>query len=360
VTKPALQPQNIRRILVVKRSSLGDIVHFTPCLRALRRWSPHAQITMVVDRAFADVVRQDPNLDGLVEVGFSSSGWSAGMRSLWPTLGRHSRPGFDLAIDFQGKPNSAWYVYVSRARWKVGRGRWRPGWDCVVYPDLKRHAVHVCAEIAGAAGVPVADLDPQVHLSAEADAALVKRLTDAGLPSRGFLLINPFTRWPSKEWPRERYARLMRMLVRDTQLPIVVSGGRDRRNQAAHLMSLLDPGEAISLVGQLSLAEAMCLYGRAAVMVTGDSGPMHIAAALGTKLVALFGPTLPEQTGPWGSGHRVIQRKRPSSHHAYVRDRGGMYIRAIEVSAVYGATMAALGESVSSRAMGHGPCSGRE
>jgi len=349
VTKVAIQPEDIQRILVVKRSSLGDIVHFTPCLRALRAWAPRAQIIMVVDRCFADVVREDPHVDGLVEVGGSSGTWLARLRSLWPSLDRYRQPRFDLAIDFQGKPNSALYVYLSRARYQAGRGTVRPGWDCVVHPDVKRHAVHVCAEIAAAVGVPVIDLDPHVYLAPEADAALAGRLASTGLPPDGFLLINPFTRWHSKEWPRDRYARLVHMLVRDTQLPVVITGGRDRRKESRQLMSLLDPGAAISLVGQLSLAEAMCLFGRAAVMVTGDSGPMHIAAALGTKLVALFGPTLPERTGPWGAGHRVIQKRRPVSHHAYARDRAGTHIRAIEIEPVYQAVMDALDEWTTSR-----------
>jgi ADP-heptose:LPS heptosyltransferase len=341
----ALEPERIRHILVVKLSSLGDIVHVTPCLRALRQWFTRARITMAVDRCFAGLVRHDPHLDGLIEAAPTAQGWAARTFATLRSLAPHARGRFDLAIDFQGVRRSALYVYLSRAAIQAGRGGLRPGWDAVVRPDLTRHAVEVCADIARALAIPMVDLDPVIHLSREADAQLGQLLQTAGLPPQGFLLINPFSRWRSKEWPLDRYARLVQRLQHDAPLPVVISGSRDRQPAAARLERLLGPGRAVSLVGKLSLEQAVCLYRRAGVLVTGDSGPMHVAAALGTKLVALFGPTLPERTGPWGRGHRILQMMRPDSHYAYRTDWAGEYISAIDVDSVYQTVRKALEET---------------
>ena len=99
---------------------------------------------------------------------------------------------------------------------------------------------------------------------------------------------------------------------------------------------------AISLAGRLTLAEALCLFRRARLMISCDSGPMHAAAALGTPVVALFGPTLPERTGPWGSEHVVLQAERPPEHHAYRSDDARRYISALTVDAMMAGVQRAL------------------
>ncbi len=342
----SIHPERIRRILVVKLSSLGDIVHGTPCLRALRTRFPRAHITMAVDRCHAAVVRWNPHLDAVIETDPAAHGWVRRTRAAIQSLRPHRQPRFDLALDLQGVRRSALQVYLSGARWMGGRGGWRPGWDRVVRPDLRKHAVQVCADILEALGVPVATLAPEVFCSPQADQRLERLLQEADFPTRGFVLLNPFSRWRSKEWPLDRYAQLAHRLRDDWPTAIVVSGTQDRQGEAGHLLRLLEPSPALSLVGQLTLDEAICLYQRAGLMVTGDSGPMHIAAALHTPLVALFGPTLPERTGPWGNEHQLVQRKRPRHHHAYRYDLQGEHIRAIDVETAYRAVTAVLDSHV--------------
>jgi ADP-heptose:LPS heptosyltransferase len=339
-----VEPEQVRRILVVKLSSLGDIVHVTPCVRALRHRFPHAHIVMAIDQCFADVVRCNPHLDGLIESDPRCSGWLARLLQTRHALSRHTRPRFDLAIDFQGVRRSALYVYLSHARLQGGRGGWRPGWNVVCAPRAGQHAVTVCADIAQALDIPVENLSPEVFLSEEADATVHTLLTSMDVPAKDFLLVNPFSRWRSKEWPLSRYADLIRRITHEWTLPVVLSGSRDRCGQAEQLYRLIGSRRVVSLVGRLTLAQALCLYQRAGVMVTGDSGPMHVAAALGTKLIALFGPTLPECTGPWGEGHRIIQERRPPTHHTYLNDDGGEYMRAIEVEVVYNAVAEVLAD----------------
>lgn len=334
-----LDPAEVRSILAVKLSSLGDVVHVTPCLRALRRHFPQARLTLAVDAPFADVVRHNLHLDEIISPAGRPGRWGrlVGIRQVLA-----GRPRFDLAIDFQGNWRSALWVYLSRARVKAGRGTGRPGWAVRVRFDPTMHAVPFCAGILEALGLPVPDLTPEVFPDPAADERVRQLLGRAGLPARGFLLVNPFSRWASKAWPAERYAELITRVRGERPVPVVVTGGPGETGQGRALVGRLLSGAVLDLVGRLSLAESIALFGRAGLMVTGDSGPMHIAAALGTRVVALFGPTLPERTGPWGQLGAVIQARRPRKHRAYRSDSTGKYIRAIPVETVVRAVLSAL------------------
>jgi ADP-heptose:LPS heptosyltransferase len=325
--------QPVERILVVKLSSLGDIVHATPCLRSLRRACPTAEIVLAVEGRFAALVRESPWIDRLIETE-ASSGLLSSLIEARRRLASIGSPRFDLAIDLQGLRRSAAWIYASRARVQTGRGGIRPGWQRVHRPDLSRHAVDVCASVLENAGIAVIDRRPEITVSVAADRELDVLLARRSVAPQGFVLLNPFSRWQAKAWPLDRYAELLGWMRSQCSVSPLIVGGPGEEEQAARLMDLLEAGTAVSLVGQLSLPQALCLYRRARLMVTGDSGPMHAAAALGTKVIALFGPTLPERTGPLGDDHIVLQTKRPPAYDAYRTDRSGEYIRALDVATV--------------------------
>jgi len=335
------------KVLVVKLSSLGDVIHVTPCLQAIRRAFPKAEIVMVIDSRFTPVVRYNPYVDTVIESRPIPSGPFRFLFGMLRELASSQDRPFDVAMDFQGNRRSAAWVYASRGRFKAGRGKRRPGWNLAFVPDLDRHAVVVCAEIARKIGISVDELKPQIFLSDHDDQELLSILETHDLSRDGFILVNPFSRWHSKNWPQERYAELISRLWGDFGLPIIITGGPGEDEQAAELMSLMKPGTATTLAGKLTLGQAFCLYRRALLMITCDSGPMHAAAALGTKVVALFGPTLPERTGPWGEGHQVIQMARPPIHHTYLTDTDQIYMRSIDVQTVYRAVTSSLGTLLS-------------
>jgi ADP-heptose:LPS heptosyltransferase len=333
----------VRRILAVKLSSFGDIVHATPCLRALRVAFPDADVRLAIERRWACALRSLPFVDGLVE---SSSRTRLGpsyflevRRALGSCPGR-----FDLAIDLQGTRRSAAWVYASRARVKAGRGWPRPLWHAAVRPDLSRHAVEVCAEVCRSVAVAVDDLRPELRTS-PADEEPVARFLDAeGIPPAGFVLLNPFSRWDSKGLDVATAAELAARTASLVGERVVVTGGPDDAERAASLARRAG-ARVVSVAGRLALPEALCLLRRARLMISVDSGPMHAAAALGTPVVALFGPTHPERTGPWGTEHVVVQADRPRDHHAYRSDRSRRYIGALTVEAMVAAVERALATS---------------
>jgi ADP-heptose:LPS heptosyltransferase len=319
---------SIRRILIVKLSSLGDVVHATPCLTALRSRFPRASLIWAVERGYADLLRHHPALDGLIEVE-PMRGKLRQLRAIRQTLAGQAR--FDLAVDLQGTLRSAAWVYLSGARYRAGLGGPRPGWQVRLPAPTGKHAVEICAAVLEALDVTVGDLSPRLYCSVRAEAEVGQLLARRGLPSAGFVILNPFSRWRSKEWPPEHWAEVSRVLMAEYRQTVVITGAPDELIRTRGLLGLC-PG--VSLIGELTLGQAMCVYRRARLMITGDSGPMHVAAALGTPLLALFGPTLPERSGPWGQLLAVLQARRPTDHHVYRHDAGGSYIRALEVSTV--------------------------
>lgn len=329
-----------RRILAVKLSSFGDVVHVTPCLRALRRAFPDADIRLAIERRWAGAVRALPYVDGLVEASSRTRVTPSYVlevrRALAATPGR-----FDLAIDFQGTRRSAVWIYASGARVKSGRGWPRPLWRAALRPDLSRHAVEVCADVCRSVAAPVDDLAPELR-TAPADEERVARVLDGeGIPRAGFVLLNPFSRWDSKGLDVATAAQLAVAAARVAGERVVLTGGPDDAVRAAEVVRRAGAC-TVSVAGRLALHEALCLFRRARLMVSCDSGPMHAAAALGTPVVALFGPTHAERTGPWGPEHVVVQAERPPEHHAYRSDPDCRYMRALTIEAMLAAVEDAL------------------
>ncbi len=331
------------RVLVVKLSAMGDVIHATGCLRALRQALPAATLTLAVEERWVPVVSRNPHLDAIVTSSAQSRLGPRYLVEIRRTLRRHGP--YDVAIDLQGNRRSAAWVYLSGAPTKAGRGDRRPGWQAAWQPDPSQHAVLVCAEICRGLGIPVADPAPQVITSARDEARTNRILAEQGLPRSGFVLLNPFSRWKSKSWPVDCLVQVIARLRHLLNVPIVLTGGADDREAAGSVQARLAPDPLPSLVGRMTLGEALCALRRARLVVSVDSGPMHAAAALGVPTVALFGPTHPERTGPWGAGHRVLQARRPPSHHAYRTDPEGAYMAALAPETVSAAVLAALTQS---------------
>ncbi len=328
------------RILAVKLSSFGDIIHVTGALRALRQALPHAELTLAVEERWADVVRHNPNVDALIECSSRDRLTFSYLAEVYGHLSK--RPKFDVAIDFQGTRRSAVWVYLSGAPIQLGRGGLRPGWRFSLATDRTRHAVLNCAEVNRAAGLKVDNLDPEIYTS-HTDELRLDEILDAGrTPRSGFILFNPFSRWVAKSWPEQNTAAFIKVLKQAFDHPLILTGGADDRERAERLLQALPPQAIHSLAGRLPLGQALCLFRRARLMVSCDSGPMHAAAAFGVPVVALFGPTHAEHTGPWGPNHTVVQALRPPEHSAYRNDARATYMGALDSDAVFQAVSAKL------------------
>ncbi|MCC6967309.1 MAG: glycosyltransferase family 9 protein [Nitrospira sp.] len=295
----------VRRILLIKPSSLGDIVHAMPTLAALRERFPQADVTWLVKRQWASLVEVIEGVDQICAVEQGLMGWLGEVPDL-----RAAR--FDLVVDLQGLFRSGAMAWLTGCSRRVGFANAREGspycyTQRVAVPAGSMHAVDrylLVAEALGAARPKAPRFD--FIDRAEDRSAVGALLAAAGLAAASpWVAMNVSARWETKRWPPQQFAEAADRLAVAQGIPIVFMGGPAERPETRAVMARMRT-KAIDLTGQTPVGLLPSLLRHAAVLVTNDSGPMHIAAAVGTPVVALFGPTDPVKTGPYGRGHVVL------------------------------------------------------
>ncbi len=310
----SLSLSEVRRLLIIKPSSLGDIVHALPTVAALRRRWPSAKLAWLVKREWAEVLDGNPDLDEVLAVDLSMKGWPAAIRAV--RAGR-----FDVVVDLQGLLRSAMLGWMSGAPVRIGFANGREGspWfytDHIPVPAASIHAVDRYLLIARALGAEPEKPGPSAFpLPHDAGAeAKVDALLAAADVQMGTVLValNPSARWPTKRWPAESFAAVGDRLQQQVGVRVVVVGGVEDRPVGEAVMRAMRTAP-IDLAGKTTMKELIALLRRLRLFITNDSGPMHLAAAVGTPVIALFGPTDPARTGPYGAGHTILRSGIPCS-----------------------------------------------
>jgi heptosyltransferase I len=300
-----------RRILLIKPSSLGDIVHAMPTCAAIRRTYPKARLTWLVKRGWAGLVERIHGVDRVWPVESTLKGWLSQV----PLL-RAER--FDLVVDLQGLFRSAAIGWVAGSSLLVGFENGREGspWFYsrrVPVPHSEMHAVDRYLLVAKAVGAESGVPEFRFCIPSTDYEEVDRLLSRSGVtPGTNWMAMNISARWPSKRWPASSFAEVADRLQQEGRGPVVMIGGPDERADIAEVKGMMKTS-AIDLAGATTVELLPALLSRASQLITNDSGPMHIAAAVGTPVVALFGPTSAVRTGPYGVGHTVLTGKVPCS-----------------------------------------------
>ncbi len=299
------------RILIIKPSSLGDIIHALPVLAGVRRTWPDAHVAWLVGTQFAPILADHPLIDDLITFDRRRYGsmWynPAANLAFWRFVGRLRRERFDLVLDLQGLIRSGLMSLFSGAGQRVGFAAAREGAAAcynrrVACPPGMTHAVERNLHLARAVGIDVDPVAFPVAITEDEHRAADEKL--APLAGDAFIAVLPGTRWATKQWPPASFAKLIEQLDR----PAVLLGAPDERHLAEQVLAATRV-RPLDLVGRTSLRELVAILARADGVVCCDSGPMHIAAALGRPLVALFGPTDATRTGPFSERAVVLERR---------------------------------------------------
>ena len=308
-----------KRILVLRYRFIGDTILTVPFLRNLRWAEPEAYIAWMVAPGSAGVVQEIPYVDELlfwdpVTIHADSRG---GHRTLGQKTGfirslREKR--FDTVYVLKRSFSSALIAYLSGARKRVGfatEGRGFLLTNKVPYRH-DQHEVLNFLEVLRADGVPVIDDYLECWLTPDEVRRGNEILAATGVaPGEPLAMIHPYASFPPRGWHHDDYAALSHLLVGKGFRVVVLGGDRDRVDWERG-RSLFAPG-TVSLVGTGSLRETMAVLGRGDIFIGNDSGIMHLAAATGLPLVALFGPQSPVRFGPWGQRTQVISKQFPCS-----------------------------------------------
>jgi lipopolysaccharide heptosyltransferase II len=316
---------DIRRLLLIQPSRIGDIVFSLPTLNALRKTFPEAHIAWLVDERCRDLVEGHPDLDETIVVPFKAMEQALKKRQwpwVWRTfsdLKRTLRAGnFDLSLDLHGLAKSALLVLLAGARHRLGSANTNgmkegSGFFSREIPPgpEDRHTVErnlaVVRYLGGDTGRPEFHLP--VFEEAKRDVREVLYQAGCGEEDR-LIVIHPGAGWLSRRWPADRYAALIGRLRETLPARIAVIGGPEggsREDQLFQDLFARLEAPVINLVRRLGLKQLAALFKRAQLFIGNEAGPMHLANALGLPAVVLIGPTRPELTGPFGTTARVIR-----------------------------------------------------
>jgi lipopolysaccharide heptosyltransferase I len=284
------------RILVVKLSSLGDLFHALPAVHALKT-GLHATIDWVTQSEYVELVQCFTDVDRVIP--FHRGDW---LRHICGDLRDLRASRYDLIVDFQGILKSAWVARLARGARRIGPSFQREG-ASLLYSDVagprnkERHAVDENLDVIRFLQLPLGS--PAFPI------AFPLQLVSEPFPRVALI---PFSRWPSKNWPVASFVELGRELHERMDASLFILGTGAEAAACARLAAELK-GRVVNLAGKTVLPQLGGILREMDLVIANDSGPMHMAAAVGASVLALFGPTDALRTGPYGREHRVLKSK---------------------------------------------------
>lgn len=306
------------KILIVKMSAIGDVIHTLPAVNALREHFPNARITWLVEEAASGIVECHQAVDRVL-----ISRRERWIKGLWGPLCLQSMKdalcfvkelrdtAYDIVIDFQGLMKSAVMVGLCRGTRKIGYNKTREisyiVLDQRIPPyDMEKHAVLRYLNLVKHLKVDTRQIDFKIPFGEKEKSHVRSMLRQRGWDRQCVVAINPVAKWKTKLWDAGNFSRLSEMLIEHLGCFVVFTGSKTDKKETTKIIPKLY-NECADFSGETDLKQLGALYDMSKCVVSTDTGPMHLAAAVGTPVVALFGPTAPWRTGPFGHGHVVLR-----------------------------------------------------
>ena len=333
------------RILITRLSAIGDCVLTLPMACAIKDQYPLSTITWVVERGAAALLRGHSCIDHLIEL---PKGWWKSPAKVWRLRRELRARPYDVALDPQSLSKSAAIAWMSGAPRRIGlakpHGRELSLWlNNVQFQPTTEHVVDRQLEMLSTIGVKWPEARFGLHVP-EASVARVDEWASDSRLSNGYVVMNPGATWDSRLWPTERYGAVARQLGERFGLTSLVSWCGERERGWAQEIVQNSDGHAL-IAPPSSLTELAELLRRAQLYIGSDTGPMHIAVAMGTRCVAMFGTTRPEASGPYGAGHFALQSYYQTGTSRQRRRANNDAMRAITTDMVTQACEQALSAS---------------
>jgi heptosyltransferase-1 len=343
-----LRSRDFRKILLIKLSAVGDVVHTFPVLNKLRRRYPAARLDWLVTPGIAELLQHNPAISNVIEFARDerSVPWRLAPFVAAARLVAQLRAvEYDLVIDLQGQLRSAFFAFTSGAPVRIGfdkpradiwktlsrnipdearkhawqgarEGSWLAYTDYIALPSLDIHPVERYLGVGPLLGLDDGLADFSFPIPQEAHARIDALVDYYEIAKAKILVMAPGTNWETKEWRREAFAEVARHFMPKGFAVTLV--GSERERGLCDDVAKLAPG-AINLAGETTLSELAALISRATICLTNDSGPMHLAVALGRPVVSIFGPTDPVWAGPYRRDGAVLRADLPCSP-CYLRE----------------------------------------
>ena len=336
-------------ILVIKQTSLGDVLHSTGHIRAIKEQFPNSHLSVLSADTSAEIYQNNPHIDELIlfkryevkERWLSNPLWT--FDHFKTVIRQVNARRYDLAIDLQGRWKSVLFLYLCHASNKYVKGRW-PG--LYKFRDRSMHALAEMDNVLKLAKISTNDTSMEFYSAQGVSDSVGKKLVELGYNGNPIVLISPFTRWPSKNWSLKHYADLITLLPEN--LTPVITGAKGDVDQVESLVHSCHHKSLINCCGKLGLQEFAEVMRKARVVISGDSFAMHLAVACGTPVVALFGPTDESKVGPTSPNDRVLRNNEVDCNRCYKRNCERQCINSISPQKVCSEVMNILATPVMS------------
>lgn len=307
-----------KKILLLRLSAIGDVIHTLPIANAVRNKYPAAEISWIVEDLARPLVELNPYLDNVITL--PKNNWKKDfqkdrlgtfkeVRNYFNKLKRYD---FDLAIDVHGLFKSAFTAKSSGADIIYGPADGRE-LSTLFYtkkltpPEGKIHQVERNLSLITNFGIKPAKIDYGLQVDSTVERSIEEKLDQLSIDNnRLIVVINPITTWESKNWIKSRYGEVADRLISKFNCTVIFTGGPGDKEDISEILTGMEQ-RAYSLAGKTTLKELTALYQKSDLFIGGDTGPMHLAAAVSLPVVALMGPTDPETHGPYGEENTVVQ-----------------------------------------------------
>ena len=344
-------------ILIVKLSAIGDIIHTLPALNAVRKQYPDAHITWLVEEAAYGVIKGHKALDRIIVSkrktwlkGLAGRSCVKNLREVCSFIKELRDTRYDLILDFQALLKSGILIGLAKGKRKIGfdKGMQHQEHSYIflnerVPPvDMEIHALIRGMMLLKAIGIRSYDVEYNIYISDQKRNAADDLLMHCGIKAPKLLVaINPMAKWETKLWDNLKFSNLADRLIKQADADVIFTGSREDSDAIEDIISKMK-GKAANLAGRTDLKTLAALYEKVSIAVSTDTGPMHLAAAVGTPVVALFGPTAPWRTGPFGPGHTIIRADLECSPCFKRQCKTIDCMKQISVDQVFDAAMSAI------------------
>lgn len=314
-----METDSPKSILLVKLSAIGDVVHTLPLLETLRKNFPGARIHWLIEEEAGDLIQGHWAVDRVIVSRrkkwrkriAGAGGVPAVLKEVTRFLKELRKEEYDIVIDLQGLLKSGILTGLSRGKRKIGFTGGREGSFLFLkerpFPvDYDQHAIDRYLKAAEVLDCTPGPWQGSIPLSSADKDPVDRFLKENGLWNTSLVTINPIARWETKLWQPDRFAALADKMQKTFLCKVLFTGSRQDRPVIDRIIRSMDT-KPFNLAGRTSLKELAYLFSLCRFSITTDTGPMHMAAAMGRPVIALFGPTEPRRTGPYGNGHRVIR-----------------------------------------------------
>ena len=301
--------EEFRRILIIRLSGIGDVVHTLPLLGALRKRYPQAYIAWLVQKKAEELLLGHPYLDEVIV--FERDRWISG---LWPLIKKLRKRRFDLVVDSHGQFRSGLFAYISGAKTRLGFNAKDGKEFNSLFINLKAppfpgnwHAVERYLALASLLGAKIETKEFIIQIGEPEKEYVERFLRQEGIEKGEFLVaLNPGSSWKSKIWPSKNYTRLADILIKNFKAKVVLLWGPGEEKLIESITSSME--EEPLIAPRTGLKELAFLISRCTLFIGSDSAPLHIASSLSIPSIGLYGPTDAQRNGPYGLRNVTIKK----------------------------------------------------